>query len=432
LKTVLIILTLVIVAPNLCAEMLTLEDAIEIGLRNNFDIRIAREQAEISSNNVGRGTAGFLPKLDASGSYTFQRTDQTSNSPNAFGDSDTKSLQAALRLNWTLFDGMKMFSERSRFTSLSKQTDAVSRGRIESSVVEISRAYYNLVQQRQLLQVAEDTRSVSEARLNREEVRRDVGGASSTDYLNAQVSYNNDQAQYLNQRLAVTVAVNRLNLALGRPADTPVDVSDVIDLPDSDITFDEVMSASEQRNSSLLAAQHSLSAARSNVTSNIASFLPEVSLNAGYAYTDLTQTLDRSDVDLETEQRDASIGLELSFNVFNGLQDKIDYDNARAERLIREYEFHDEQNRLNGLVREIFDRYEQRLELVLLEETNVEAASRNLDLLQDKYDLGSATSIEFRDAQVNFQRARTALVIAQFQARIAYLELEQLMGNLLE
>ena len=44
-------------------EKITAEQAIQIGLQNNFDIRIARNNAEISRNNAGLGNAGLMPVI---------------------------------------------------------------------------------------------------------------------------------------------------------------------------------------------------------------------------------------------------------------------------------------------------------------------------------------------------------------------------------
>jgi outer membrane protein len=50
-------------------EFLTPEEAVKIALLNNYSINIAKNEAEIASNNSTPGTAGFLPYLDANGSY---------------------------------------------------------------------------------------------------------------------------------------------------------------------------------------------------------------------------------------------------------------------------------------------------------------------------------------------------------------------------
>jgi len=61
---------------------------------------------------------------------------------------------------------------------------------------------------------------------------------------------------------------------------------------------------------------------------------------------------------------------------------------------------------------------------------NVEAAEQNLELIRDRLGLGSATSLEFRDAQTSLALARTSLIAAQFQARLTRLVLDQITGRL--
>ena len=55
-------------------DNMTLEEAVIIGLQNNFDIQIARNSAEAALNDIGRGTAGFLPTLDSLGNYGYDTT----------------------------------------------------------------------------------------------------------------------------------------------------------------------------------------------------------------------------------------------------------------------------------------------------------------------------------------------------------------------
>ena len=70
------------------------------------------------------------------------------------------------------------------------------------------------------------------------------------------------------------------------------------------------------------------------------------------------------------------------------------------------------------------------MQIVELEQKNVIAAQQNLKLQQDRYQIGTSSSLEFRDAQINLSRAMTDLIVARFQARITQLEIEKLIGNI--
>ena len=120
----------------------------------------------------------------------------------------------------------------------------------------------------------------------------------------------------------------------------------------------------------------------------------------------------------------------LQKNIFNGDRDRIQWQAARLDAKNKNLALRDEKNRLLGLIREKYDTYQSQLRLITLQEQNVGAARQNLDLQQDRYDIGATTSIEFRDAQVNFSRTQNALITVRYQARITMLEIQQLIGKL--
>lgn len=427
-----LVLVLLFLSPLSAARGMTLGEAIKIGLENNYTIRMARNSADIAANNRAKGTASFLPSLDVSGNVQRSRSEEETNSPFSFGDSRARGWGGQVSLNWTVFDGFRMFADKKRYDELARLGEYQAREIIENAVVGISRAYFNLVRQEQLLDVARDSRDISEMRLKKERVRNELGGASSTDFLNAQVSFNNDQAALLTQQLQVTIAREELNLLLGRDPSTPVTVINEITIPPLESELAQIQKRAAEKNSSLLVARQDENIADQNVKLARSPFLPRLSLQSTYGYTDRTVAGDaeRFTEDINTRSTDAGLGLFLTFNIFNGSRDRADYRNARLEARNRELALRDEENRVAGTIRQAYNTFQQQMQLVELEEQNVIAAQQFLDLQQDRFQLGATTSLEFRDAQVSFIRAQTALISARFQARITRLEIQQLMGNL--
>ncbi|TFH00305.1 MAG: TolC family protein [Calditrichales bacterium] len=412
-------------------DLMTAEDAIRLGLMNNFDIRIARNNREIADNNRSKSVSGFLPSLDVNGNYQEAKSNQSTNSPFSFENSTTSSRAAEVSLNWTLFDGFSMFVIHNQYEQLAQLGEYLTRNSIESTVVAILRAYYNLVQQEQLLGVAQNALEISKSRFEKEKVRQDLGSASSTDFWNAQVSYNNDQATLINQELRTLVAQKDLNILLGQKPDTPIQVIKQIIIPDQGLAKEDILDLALKQNSRIHIMLQNKKVADNNVSLNESVFYPRLALRAVYGYSERNTDSDspRFTEPIETLSRDGNIGLNLSFNLFNGLRDKINWQNARLEAKNRELALDDERNRVAGLVSEKLDTFRKRKSLVELEAQNVNAAERNLQLNQDRYNIGAASSLEFRDAQVNLIRSQTTLIVARYQARITWLELEQLMGN---
>jgi len=356
---------LIIVIPVFAQEIMTAEDAIAIGLKNNFDIQIARNNREIATNNKGKGTAEFLPVLDVSASYRVAHSKQETNSPFSFGNSDTKNLNAGIAINWTLFD-----------------------------------------------------------------VKKDLGSVSSTDYLNAQVSFNNDRSTLLNQELRLLVAKKELNIFLGRDVSTPTLVKKEINISPLLYSIDELQNLALERNSTLSIAEQGKIIAEQNISLAESPFYPRLLFNFNYNYTDLNSETSRFDDPVKAKTNEYIGGLTLTYNLFNGMRDNINRQNALLRERNSELSLQDVRNKIAGLVRERFVTMQKRLELMELEEQNVVSATQNLTLQQDKYNIGATTSLEFRDAQVNLIRSQSTLIVARFLARISRLEIEQLIGNI--
>jgi outer membrane protein len=417
-------------------SILTAEDAVKIGLKNNYDIQIAKNNQEIAENNSGYGTAGFLPTVNATGAYNVKNTEQDSDSPFTFGDTDNRTQNGQITLNWTLFDGFKMFIDNSRYRELEKLGEYASKNSIENSVIGILRSYYNVVQQKRLLEVFKNSVEISRLRMEKEQVKKDLGSSSSTDFLNARVSFNNDRSLYLNQELQLLISKKNLNLLLGREPKVDFDVQNLIEVSMSPLSFDEILDLTKENNKSLLISKQNKIIADKNLGLSKSVFYPKLAFSANYGYTDsYTDRLGPFDstvtqTDLQSTNFDKSVGLNLSFNIFNGFRDNINYQNAWLEAKNQELSYCKSLNELSGLAHEKYTSLVKQIEITRLEEENVIAAQQNLRLLQDLFQVGAASSLEFRDAQVNLARSQANLITAKFQAKLLRIELDQLAGLL--
>src|SRR6187399_565676 len=107
------LLFLLVAFPMQSQNLLRLEDAVKIALENNFDIKIASNNYRIDEANATAGNAGMLPNVNASvvNNNNLLNTTQTQ------ADGVTKSLNNAknlslnygVNLDWTVFDGLRMF-----------------------------------------------------------------------------------------------------------------------------------------------------------------------------------------------------------------------------------------------------------------------------------------------------------------------------------
>jgi outer membrane protein TolC len=344
-------------------------------------------------------------------------------------------------LQWTLFDGFAMFADNRRYQELAFQGEEEARDIIETTVVSIMRAYLNLARQEQLLDVAVTNRAISKDRLEREEIRRSLGGASSTDLLNARVNFNTDQTLLLDQELRVNIARKELNILLVRDPDEPLKVRKEIDVPSLGLSLAELQQRGRDASATLQAARHRMLAAQEEVKLADSSFWPELILGGQYGYSnrilhdDQRRVFDpgtgtNTDLYGNSRTRNAAATLQLRFNLFNGNIDRINSQNARLSAKSAALSHADIQQRLSGLMYELYKTFLQQVEVVNLETQNVVTAEQNMQLQKERYMVGASDSLDFRDAQVNVLRAQSALITARYQARTAYLDIQRLIGEI--
>src|SRR5690349_16984340 len=101
-------------------SLLTLKQAVEICLQNNYEIKIAGNSFEQQKNNNTAGNAGMLPSVDFNGSYTKSsnslKQKYNTNVEVERDASKATSLIADLGAEWTIFNGLKMFNTKEKLS----------------------------------------------------------------------------------------------------------------------------------------------------------------------------------------------------------------------------------------------------------------------------------------------------------------------------
>jgi len=155
-KGILILLLTIALSPVLFAQkLITAEDAVAIAMKNNYDVLISRNDADIARLNNTSGNAGMLPSVIVSGSdryslnnsYIKQSSDVNIKTANA----GTNAINTGVELNWTLFDGGKMFVTKIKLEEIEVLGEIQFRNQIMQTVYSVIVAYFNVVKQQQQL-----------------------------------------------------------------------------------------------------------------------------------------------------------------------------------------------------------------------------------------------------------------------------------------
>ena len=161
-------------------SVIDLRECLRIGLENNFDLQIARNEELISDNNVTLGNAGYLPEVSLNSGYNF-RSSNSDQFP--AGDtevvenrnSNTQTLDAGVNLNWSIFEGFRVQTNYRRLKELQSVGELYTRLEMENLIAGLTAEYYNYVQQQIRLGNLQYAVSLSKERLRIVEARYQVG-----------------------------------------------------------------------------------------------------------------------------------------------------------------------------------------------------------------------------------------------------------------
>ncbi|HEY8930543.1 MAG TPA: TolC family protein [Mucilaginibacter sp.] len=416
-------------ASNQTDTVLTLKDAVEIALKNNYHIVLSKNNAAIAQNNVTIGNAGFLPQLNGNFStsssnqnITQTRNDGTVNKLHAHNSSTSYGPA----LNWTIFNGFAMFANYDELKQLNVYGQIQSRDTIQATLAAVIGTYYNLINQNEQLKALKGAIEISRTQLRYANDKYQVGRASKLDVLNAQVNLNTDTANYLNQLQQFKAAKIQMNQLLVRDLQSQFAVGDTI-IVDDKLILGDILAKAENQNPAILLAQINKRISEINLKIVRAGRYPQVAVNSGY---NIANNKTPAGFTLSQDTKGFSYGLTASINIFNGFNQnrleqnaKISIDNANINY---------KQTMLNvqAQISNLYVSYLSGLDLMKLGESNVEVAKKNLEISLEKYKIGNITPLEIREAQRNYLDAQSKFFAAQYQSKSAEIMLKEITASI--
>ncbi|WP_377124428.1 TolC family protein [Mucilaginibacter antarcticus] len=412
------------------APLLTLQEAVEIALKNNYNIVLAKNNKTIAQNNTTIGNAGFLPVVDAdiTQNYSRQRVEQTRSdgTVNSIPNANNSNLNYGPSLIWTIFDGFAMFANYDQLKQLNELRSVTLRDTIVSTTGDLILTYYDLINQSQQIKAQSGAMNISRTQLRLASDKFSVGTVSRLEVLNAQVALNTDTSNLIALQQRYKSGKIRLNQLLVRDLQTDFTVSDTI-IVDDKIVLGDILATAQTQNPSILSAQINKRIAYISLKQVQSTRYPVIGVTGGYTWTNNKTPAGFT----RTQQaRGLNYGLTASINIFDGFNQSRRERNAKIQ--IDNAGINVKQTRLNveAQISDLYARYLSGMDLVKVGRSSVEAARRNLEITLDKYRIGTITPLEIREAQRNFLDAQYTFSSAVYQSKVAEVTLKQITNNL--
>lgn len=413
-------------------DVFTLDAALQLGIQNNYSIRISRNDASIASNNVTVGNAGFLPSVDAYGTLTQSINNSTQQylSGDEVVKAGAKNTNgtAGVGLTWTVFDGFSMFVTHDQLKVLEENGQALLKKQIENTISLIMVAYYDVLLEQSLLNALNEQKEISLFRKELLDTRLSVGSATKIEVLKATVDLNADQTAVIQQQAEVQKIKVRLNQLLARDVSTAFTVDSTVNW-NTILAYDQLRQDLLAHNSDLLISNQYLQLANLNMKQTTARRYPIIGVNTGY---DFLRSASESGFVSSNKTSGLYYGLTASINIFDGFNVNRQHQNDKITVESGQLELEQTQLSLESELKRIYLDYQNNLQLVDLERSNLKYATENLDIAQESYQVGRLSDLELREIQKNLVDAKVRFADAQFNAKLQETDLLRITGNLLK
>jgi outer membrane protein len=268
------------------AQPLTLDRAIQIGLKNHNALGIAQSQLEASRARVTQARSAYFPQISPSYSYTSQLTTQRFNGQTQTGTVEQSITQIGARQ--LIFDMGKREENVAASRAIAKGSEFNVLDARQSVIVNITTGYYDLLRRKDLVRVAQSSVDRAKTTLEATTEFANAGTAPKKDIYQAQADYDNAVVQLSVAQNDVRLAATTLKNAMGLPSTLPVITPNIkpeapSDVPDA-TSVEQYMKTAFERRPDLKRESEFINADRHNVrVANInAGFQVQADVVEGY------------------------------------------------------------------------------------------------------------------------------------------------------
>jgi outer membrane protein TolC len=414
------------------ALTLTLEEAIELALRQNPFFMATREKEEQARSLVRESVSRFLPTLNAQGQDTLDEklfvlefpSFIPGEPPQRISIDFTKNYQMSLAFSLPLFAGGRLVSgykQANYSLQASRETVRLSE---QETIFDVKRSFYGYLLAREFSAAAQEALDLAEKFRANVKNLYEVGMASRFDLLRSEVQVANLKPQAIKARNSVDVAELGLKTIVGIDLETPIAVKGELAAPPLDTETGGAIEQALGQRPELRQIDYQRRMAGEMLKIARGASLPTLAIGGNYSF-----WADGLNFRKGAWQNFYAINLSLTIPLFNGFESRARIGQSKA--VIRELEW--TRKGLSDMiafeVRQAVLNYTQARETLLSQEQNVGQAREAVRIAELNYAEGLATNLDVSTAQVALSQARTNYSQALYDCVISQAQLEKAVGR---
>ncbi len=409
---------------------LQLADAINIALRNSYDIQLARNDVRINTTYNYIGVAGGLPTVTSAVQDREQLTSVHQKFSNGNPDINrnnaaSNAFSTSVDGSFLLYNGMRVRAAKKRLEELQSQSEEWLNSQVQNTIANIMINYYDIVRQQRYIETIDQSITVARQKLLIIETQKSVGLANNADLFQAQIDLSALEQSKQSQQLIIDQTKTELLRLMNVNTDSTITIADTI-VADKAIKLDAVLERLPV-NPDIMAAQAQVRINELLTKETAAQRYPSVIALGGYTY---GRTQNAAGFTLLNQSYGPYFAMGVSIPIYNGSvykrQQRVAEINTQSADLQRKSLERD----YKASVIKNYQAYVTSLKQLEAERHTFDTAQQLLNIVLQRFQLRVNTIVEVRAAEQTFQNEAFRLVNLSFAAKAAEIEMKRLANVL--
>lgn len=412
----------------------SLDECIQLAVKNNVTLIAAKNTYNVAKSDVWTGWGRLLPRVDSELGYGRSFTGPTSALydpqtgqiyPGTSGRADKYySASISVRQGWSL-GGYDFYSIREKKASKNSAKSSYQLTRQEL-ILWVKQAYFDVLKAKMLLEIQKEALKRANEQLRIAETRYELGAASYSDVLKAKVQYGDVELTLISADNTEKIAKATLNSWMGQNVDSPIDVEENLTIPEFNYSYENALRESLEKNPNVKKARFDLRSAEAQLGMARSGIFPNLNLSGSYRW--VNEDLDEIEY-IRRRDYKWNLSASISFNIFENFLTKHNISWSKAQLNSTKENFRQTKRDVALELKQAFLNVQEANEKIDLTKKKVKSAQEDLDLVQEKYNLGAANILELLDAEVSFKQAEADRVQALYDYNLAVAQFEKAIGK---
>lgn len=404
----------------------TLDDLIDYALRNKIELKQAQLDKEIGEKEIASALSGWLPQINATGSYAHTIQIPTVN----IGGNDVKMGQknnSALTFQAEQSIISPQLFQASRASKFVRERNDLN---VESTkintIVDVSKAYYDILTSEEQIKIISENIARLERQLTEATSRYEVGLVDKTDFKRAQISLNNAKASLKSAIENRKFKYDFLKSILNIPTQENVSLSFANQSMESNILLDTAELLQVANRVEFKQIQNLQEIQKLNTQYQKWNFLPRLNAYANYG-------LNYRNNDFSNLYNDnipsSNVGLSLSVPIFQGGKRIHEIRKSELQEARLELDLQNLENQISAQYSAAMASYRANMNEWRNAKGNMELSEDVYNTIKLQYDAGVKTYLELMTAETDLKTSQLNYLNALYAVLVSKLDIQKALGT---